>query len=309
VTGVQTCALPISANNKEGRSRTKIPSSIRKCTACDNKNTAEFIHPLLSVALCGACSKSYHDYSPHYENRKFNDGNNLLQENEFNYEQCLWCNDSDGSNLFLCDSCPYAYCMSCVKRNIGSNEVELLKRADLPWRCYLCIPTPKFKSIQVFDQLLNINQVYEAVSLSREYIIAHKDKWNDVISKLTISERRIASMFSDEVARVVLANLDMKDYLTSYDISILSGVSSNLRIFMNLLVQTNTPGLFRTDFGIDNSCELFPHQMFISYTLSVLIFLKILGILIWFRLILIIQRLIPLCSNKSRFMPINFCLW
>ena len=49
--------------------------------------------------------------------------------------------DSQGGDLFCCtnDSCPNAFCLKCVKRNLGRTAVKKIEDSE-EWKCFECEP-------------------------------------------------------------------------------------------------------------------------------------------------------------------------
>ena len=49
--------------------------------------------------------------------------------------------DSQGGDLFCCtnDSCPNAFCLKCVKRNLGRTAVSKIEDSE-EWKCFECEP-------------------------------------------------------------------------------------------------------------------------------------------------------------------------
>ena len=101
------------------------------CTACyeqgNHKQKGFFVrHPTLGVPICKACKSYYFEGSW----RKDEDGK---------FEYCGWC--AQGGDLLCCakSSCPNAFCLKCVKRNLGRKSVTKIEEAD-NWECFECKP-------------------------------------------------------------------------------------------------------------------------------------------------------------------------
>ncbi|XP_072040864.1 LOW QUALITY PROTEIN: uncharacterized protein [Amphiura filiformis] len=102
-----------------------------KCTSCHeqlNHNNPKhvFKHKLLGVLLCRQC-------------HKYLSSGNFDIDDEGSEDQCTWC--GEGGNLICCDSCPKAFCRSCIKTNLGRAEIsEILADEEEQWLCYVCNP-------------------------------------------------------------------------------------------------------------------------------------------------------------------------
>ena len=102
-----------------------------QCTACyeqgNHKQKGFFVrHPTLGVPICKACKSFYFEGSW----RKDEDGK---------FEYCGWC--AQGGDLLCCakDSCPNAFCLKCIKRNLGRKAVTKIEETD-GWECFECKP-------------------------------------------------------------------------------------------------------------------------------------------------------------------------
>ena len=84
-------------------------------------------HPTLGVPICKACKSFYFEGSW----RKDEDGK---------FEYCGWC--AQGGELLCCakDSCPNAFCLKCIKRNLGRKAVTKIEDTD-EWECFECKPS------------------------------------------------------------------------------------------------------------------------------------------------------------------------
>ena len=84
-------------------------------------------HPSLGVPVCKACKEFYFEGSW----RKDEDGK---------FEYCGWC--AQGGDLLCCakDSCPNAFCLKCIKRNLGRKAVTKIEETD-EWKCFECEPS------------------------------------------------------------------------------------------------------------------------------------------------------------------------
>lgn len=120
------------------------------CTGCDAKPVAEYKHDLLNVALCGNC-------------------HHLVKHADFSHQHqyCTWCGEGDDESrkLYVCDTCPHAFCTQCIERNFSIREAVRVRDA-LPWSCYLCDPVAEFISKQLPENhvFLNMELAYEKCS-------------------------------------------------------------------------------------------------------------------------------------------------
>lgn len=94
----------------------ELEDRVVRCTACFNqgnhKQKGFFLrHPGLGVPICKDCHKFYFEGS-------------WRKDDEGKFEYCGWC--AQGGDLFCCtnDSCPNAFCLKCVKRNLGRTAVK-----------------------------------------------------------------------------------------------------------------------------------------------------------------------------------------
>jgi hypothetical protein len=99
-----------------------------KCTGCGGSKCSLTSHPLLDVPVCANCLNNY------------NCGEFTLDDEGKNEIYCRWC--GDGGKLCLCDSCPKAFCSSCILRNFGLTEITRIQNLNERWNCFLCSPQP-----------------------------------------------------------------------------------------------------------------------------------------------------------------------
>merc|ERR1711935_693201 len=78
------------------------------------------------VPICKDCYKFYFEGS-------------WRKDDEGKFEYCGWC--AQGGDLFCCtnDSCPNAFCLKCVKRNLGRTAVSKIEDSE-EWKCFECEP-------------------------------------------------------------------------------------------------------------------------------------------------------------------------
>ena len=84
--------VPSEKSIENKKQRLLLKNRTLKCTACAAGNDAEFVHPILSIPICGNCNKNVLDQA--YS--KTEAGQEL---------RCLWC--GDGTCLFLFFSCSF----------------------------------------------------------------------------------------------------------------------------------------------------------------------------------------------------------
>jgi hypothetical protein len=220
---------------------------VTECTACPRRCDAEVIHPKLKVPICGACNVAV-------KNRdKF-----IFDKNEVS---CLWCGQSDGNELLMCDTCVSAICTSCCARNFGEREMMAIRDLDF-WSCFLCSPTPEFKQLQENHQgiLYSLEMVYSTIRPPKEF--AKQVIPSDLISSLTAHEQSFASLFCTDVKTSQFHQLNIiGNYLTGPDVfSIVFAISKNLRNFFSYKAYI-LPGLFQTSYGKEFNCRLHDHQI------------------------------------------------
>ena len=103
------------------------------CTACyeqgNHKQKGFFVrHPTLGVPICKACKSYYFEGS-------------WRKDEEGKFEYCGWC--AQGGDLLCCSksSCPNAFCLKCIKHNLGRKSVTKIEETE-KWRllksCFLC---------------------------------------------------------------------------------------------------------------------------------------------------------------------------
>ena len=228
-------------------------SRMRKCCACDNFNDAEYIHPKLSVPICGTCNKSVKD--ARYE----------VDPESGNHWECIMCGVGDGNWMFMCDKCDQSFCDLCMVRTVGQKEADRV-RALKVWDCYSCVPTKVFSSLQVPSnhQFFNVESVYESIkppdSNEKHATMADVYCSQQLYDAMSAPERAFASIFSSSMGAGVITNTRICDtYLTAVDLPVLRCLSKKLNAFFDGVLFT--PGLFKTDYGYDNTCVLHPHQI------------------------------------------------
>ena len=101
------------------------------CTACyeqgNHKQKGFFVrHPTLGVPICKACKSYYFEGS-------------WRKDEEGKFEYCGWC--AQGGDLLCCSksSCPNAFCLKCIKRNLGRKSVTKIEETE-DWECFECKP-------------------------------------------------------------------------------------------------------------------------------------------------------------------------
>merc|ERR1712210_35626 len=109
----------------------ELEDRVVRCTACfkqgNHKQKGFFLrHPGLGVPICKDCHKFYFEGS-------------WRKDDEGKFEYCGWC--AQGGDLFCCtnDSCPNAFCLKCVKRNLGRTAVSKIEDSE-EWKCFECEP-------------------------------------------------------------------------------------------------------------------------------------------------------------------------
>jgi hypothetical protein len=225
----------------------KLQNKTIKCTGCSIGNDAEFVHPFLSVPICGACFSSIQD-------KAFNtdeDGQQL---------RCIWCGDGDGPELFMCDSCPLSYCVDCITRNFGIKETNRVRPLKT-WYCYLCLSnrdeensvsssatsasttTPsaatRLKGKSLLDKLrisdevslINIEVAYASI---RPPQVERNDLTNTppstILQTLSAGEQAVLQLFTDAVGCPLFSHINIADFLTARDLPSLRRLSRNLRM-------------------------------------------------------------------------------
>ena len=101
-------------------------SRMRKCCACDNFNDAEYIHPKLSVPICGTCNKSVKD--ARYE----------VDPESGNHWECIMCGVGDGNWMFMCDKCDQSFCDLCMVRTVGQKEADRVRALKVCGLLLMC---------------------------------------------------------------------------------------------------------------------------------------------------------------------------
>lgn len=241
----------------------KTKPSFYRCTGCDRGRDsnrlkwdslfrAEYAHNSLKTPLCGECFYRV-------KNSAFNSLNQF----------CCWCGNGDDSRtLFICDGCSSSFCTVCVIRNFGKVECKRVKDCE-PWICYICIPTAELNKLKIppTTVCLNVSMVYDSV---REKQRQSKDTENinlsylEFISTLSQGERQLLSIFSSTISSSQINdNQIYGGFLKAQDIygNLLCVSKAVNRFFSDYFSQFFFfPGLFKTDFGLENNLRLYPHQ-------------------------------------------------
>ena len=142
------------------RSKRQLQNGTVRCTGCEADSDADYLHPKLKVPICGACNKAY------AEGVEFDEYTKRMNMSSDSNNRCLWCSDMDsGLRLFLCDTCPHAFCFKCVNRNFGPRECSRLENDSSMWSCYYCIPIPAMIELQrkPIKTDYNIESIYAEV--------------------------------------------------------------------------------------------------------------------------------------------------
>lgn len=213
------------------------------CTGCDYKALGEYAHDILNVPLCGDCNNRYR-----------------MADFKHDSQYCSWCGKGDESiELFLCDTCPASFCTHCITRNFSIKESSRVRQTD-PWSCYICIPTESILKLKISGdyQFFNIDAAYDRILPPKESI--HQSLVSEV--NLSKSESCFVSFFESYIfSKQYHANLPSR-FLTAKDIfSVLYRISKNIRNYFMFHLLYPAPGLFQTDYGIENSCKLYKHQL------------------------------------------------
>ncbi|XP_039279882.1 uncharacterized protein LOC111063456 isoform X3 [Nilaparvata lugens] len=108
------------------------------CTICDShlgtqsNFTAQervSLHPKLGVLVCAQCK------------RKFSI-NQDVSRTGLHFNACCWCNVQEVElKIQRCSECPCVFCETCIRRNLGSFELNTVKK-KIEWKCYLCVNKP-----------------------------------------------------------------------------------------------------------------------------------------------------------------------
>lgn len=231
---------------------------IRMCTAC-SEGVAESIHPVLKVDLCGVC------YKAHLDSATLSD---IKEE-----QACFWCNSKEGLTSVECDSCQKSFCEKCIKRNFGKSFYTLILKIE-PWSCFVCDQTP-LVALQLVASapLLNMERVFASIPSPTEH--HYRSGFQATAAEIhagfcpETEETRLLLMQNPgalKLASIICKYMDMSafpdlilPFLTSRDLAVVRAVSKGLHKMMSIM--TLTPGLFETEFGRENRCKLFPHQM------------------------------------------------
>jgi hypothetical protein len=216
------------------------------CTDCPKRSDAEQLHPQLHVPICGACVEA------------LKDADQTLVDGQQQY--CTWCGNADDINLLMCDDCVRSFCYDCLARNFGASEADFVK-ALKTWSCLVCCPTPRLKQMQVHKNIVyfNIDKAYAAVRLPSVKELENKS--DDITKTLSPEERKFAAIFTNSIGNVSIHDSELiGKYLTAMDLSVVLQISRGLRSLFH--AQTHIiPGLFKTEYGVENRCKLFDHQI------------------------------------------------
>lgn len=214
------------------------------CTACDANLQAEYLHEILKVPLCGSCQSNF-------KHANFT----------FDVQYCVWCGQGDESiKLFLCDSCPYAFCTKCIARNFGKLEEKRVFNAN-PWSCLVCLPTKAYLSIKKSDDVkyFNIESVYDAIQTSRIDTIYHDDP---IYIGMSQGEMNFISIFFPVRNNSICDLGAYHNYLTAKDIyGVVYSISKTITKYFRKYHLVKPPGLFKTLNAEDGNRALFPHQL------------------------------------------------
>lgn len=225
------------------RRKSSAVSKTLKCVACSFHRDAEVVHPDLRVPICGACHLLCKQ-----RDTKIGDSNE---------ESCIMCGTGDDNELMMCDSCPKSFCTACIERNFGANELRIVREAAV-WECYICAVGSLFSKLQVDEGTVfySLDTAYAAVKPPPQL-----PSVQELIMSFSPGESLFASIFSNEVSSSIFSDLGIVEYLAAPDIMPkIFSLSKKLRLFFRLR-NIVLPGLFRTNFGVENLCRLHPHQV------------------------------------------------
>ena len=126
------------------------------------------VHPLLRVPVCCVCAEEV-VYALQCQERRASgerphgDDTNLFDtgivgQDETTAQECSGCGVEDGVELYLCDSCPRAFCQKCIKQanddrhgngeNFASAMAEL-ENETADWECIVCKPPSVLGNFQI----------------------------------------------------------------------------------------------------------------------------------------------------------------
>lgn len=100
-------------------------SGANSCSACHEKTSELYTHPLFQIPICRDC-----DYGYNFGDFDVIDGSEIF---------CRWCGQGEGE-LLLCDTCPKGFCSRCIGNNFGVGEVQRIKNLSDRWCCFVCSP-------------------------------------------------------------------------------------------------------------------------------------------------------------------------
>lgn len=218
-------------------------SKTLKCVACSLNRDAEIVHPDLRVPICGTCHLSC------------SQRDRVIRER--NEESCVMCGTGDDNELMMCDTCPKSFCSVCIARSFGEYELASVRDAYF-WGCYICSVSSPLYRLQVHEGTV-------FYSLDVAYSEIKPPPQPPTVLELIISfspgESLFASIFSNEVGNSIYTDLGITHYLAAPDIMPkLFAISKKLRQFFRIR-NIVLPGLFRTEYGLENLCRLHPHQV------------------------------------------------
>ena len=143
-----------STTEQDNHSFATIDSFKSQCWKCSVKLQlpdqfclyAMHLHPLLKIPICCVCA----------------DQVLAVEEDE---KQCSGCarDEDEVETMFLCDSCPKAFCETCVACANGGGEegmtqVDLLCKSDDQWSCPCCKPPAPLHTLQAHTERIGEEQ-------------------------------------------------------------------------------------------------------------------------------------------------------
>lgn len=221
----------------------RFESKTLKCVACSLDHDAELVHPDLRVPICGSCKVSCAQRD--------------TQIRESNEESCIMCGTGDNNELMMCDTCPKSFCSLCIQRNFGTTELATVREASV-WQCYLCSLSSLLANLQVDEGTVfySLDRAYEEIKPPSSL-----PSVMELITSFSPGEALFASLFSNEVGSSIYTDLGIAHYLAAPDVMpVLFRLSKKLRQFFRYR-NVVLPGLFRTEYGLENLCRLHPHQV------------------------------------------------
>ena len=124
-------------------------------------------HPLLQVPICSVCSQQVAAVALKMEDNQNNNNNNDHDdhddddENSVLNDYCSGCGlhqdsiDDDMQLLLLCDTCPRAFCETCVAQSLGGGRMGMLAVQQLirndttdDWQCPCCKTPVSLQTLQ-----------------------------------------------------------------------------------------------------------------------------------------------------------------